>query len=164
MWRFALRPGSFRGVPFDDYERIDRTGGRGVVVHNHPKGSHSTEDMGLKEKEFDLSVFVVGSTYMQKRDALIAALDGAGPGQLVIPTGGGGMCNVDSYTCSESIDEGGMCRFDIAFIRAGASPMSSPVSDMAGTMLSAVSSAVGTIVGAANRALGAVNTGRGFIR
>lgn len=153
MWRAALRPGSFRGVPFDDYEKIDRTGGRGLVVHNHPKGRHSTEDMGRREREFDLAVYVVGPLYAQKRDALIAAFDAPGPAQLVIPTGGGGRYSVDSYTCSETSSEGGMCRFDVAFIEAGSSPLSMPIADTAAGIIGAGASAVGAIVGAARRAL-----------
>lgn len=152
-WREQLVPGSFRGVPFE-YDKIDRTGGRGVVVHNHPKGRHSTEDMGLKDRKFDLAVYVIGPFYTMQRDALIAALEAAGPGQLTIPTGGGGRYSVDSYTSSESRDEGGMCRFDITFVEAGTSPLATPVPIAAAGVMNAGLLAVSSIVGSARLSLG----------
>jgi prophage DNA circulation protein len=76
---------SFRGAVFH-VERSTGGFGRRAVEHVYPgKDLPYTEDMGRKPRSFTLEAYVVGPEYKQQTDALMGALEEAGPGKLVHP-------------------------------------------------------------------------------
>lgn len=119
-WRdqLAQAKAKFRGVEFY-VDRHDIDSARRVVVHEYPGSDQpDTEDMGARAKLFDLDAYVLGDDYMTQRDALEAALDKAGSGELVHPYRGHIQVVVLGFRLTESTREGGMARFSIRFVRA----------------------------------------------
>lgn len=118
-WREQYQPGSFRGAAFRTQSE-ERLGGRRVVSHEFPgRDDPVTEDLGARAKQFTLECHVIGAEFITARDALILALEDAGPGLLVHPQYGRMMAVVFEYSCSTSTDEGGLARFSITFGEAG---------------------------------------------
>lgn len=119
-WRDQLRPASFRGVPFK-VDGDELAAGRRVQLHEYPQRDKPyAEDLGRATRKITLTAYVIGPDYMAQRDRLLAALEEAGPGELVHPQYGtlkvvaDGECRV-----SHSRDDGGMCRFSLSFVEAG---------------------------------------------
>ncbi|HSH72339.1 MAG TPA: DNA circularization N-terminal domain-containing protein [Methylophilaceae bacterium] len=118
-WKEKLQPASFRGVPFV-VESDDSKVGRRVQVFEYPqKDVPNTEDMGRKARERNLTAFVIGPEYMAARDNLLEAIEKAGPGELVHPWFGRMIVTVTDVSVSHSNAEGGMCRFQLAFVETG---------------------------------------------
>lgn len=119
-WRDQLQPASFRGVPFE-VENDSSPAGRKTQTHEFVQRDQPfVEDLGRVTREFKLTAFVGGADCFQKRDALLAALDKPGPGELVHPWLG--KLNVTAGEgCEYSHDrsEGGLVRFSLVFIEAG---------------------------------------------
>jgi len=119
-WRDDYRPGSFRGVPFVT-ERHERAGGRRAEVHEFPQRDLPlAEDLGRAARRFSIDCHVIGADYRVARDRLIDALEAAGPGTLVHPFHGTLRVQVLDYRQSESTEEGGIARFSIECVEAGA--------------------------------------------
>jgi prophage DNA circulation protein len=119
VWRTQIQPGSFRGAAFRT-EAEERSGGRRVVSHEFPgRDDPVTEDLGARAKTFSIDCHVIGAEYIAARDALLTALEAAGPGLLVHPQYGRQLVVVFDYSCSTSTDEGGIARFRITFGEAG---------------------------------------------
>lgn len=119
-WRDKLRPASFRGVPFK-VDTATLTAGRRLARHEYPQRDIPfMEDMGRKAREYKVEALIVGADYMDGRDALIAAIEESGAGQLVHPYYGtlqvvvAGECQI-----TESTQHGGLARITIPFIEAG---------------------------------------------
>lgn len=138
-WRDSIRQQSANGRPFEGSFRgaafivpsNRTTGGRRTVVHELPeRDTPIVDDLGGKAKEFELEVFVDGSivasgNYMDARDALMAALDKAGPATLVHPWFG--RLRVEQthpYRLNENTREGGRATFRLSLIRVTASTQS----------------------------------------
>lgn len=118
-WRDELRPASFRGVPFE-VEDSDFAGGRRGELHEYPLRDRAYfEDLGLKAREFTITGFVVGADYLRKRDALIAALEAGGEGQLVHPFYGSRNVAVLPFRVRESKRDGGSATFTMSFVESG---------------------------------------------
>jgi prophage DNA circulation protein len=114
-WKERLQPGSFRGVPFFATSH-SVSGGRRRVQHEFPERDGAQyEDLGRTARKFSLSAYVIGDDYMDRRDALVAALEESGVGRLVHPWKGVLTCGVESYSLGETIDEGRMARIDMEF-------------------------------------------------
>lgn len=119
-WREALRPASFRGVPFY-VEDADQQGGRRQAVHEFPQRDDVyVEDLGLRPHEFRIDGYVLGPDYMAGRDALIDAADAAGPGTLVHPYRGSLTVSCLSWTTRESARDGGIAWITLIFIASAA--------------------------------------------
>lgn len=119
-WRDNLRPASFRGVPF--FVEDSRTViGRRVVLHEYPlRDKPYAEDLGKKAQVMRFTAFVVGADYMEKRDALIEALELEGAGELIHPYyGSKTVTATEDIEITESHEFGGMARFSLAFVEAG---------------------------------------------
>lgn len=118
-WREQLQKASFRGVGFE-VDSDDATFGRRNETHEYPQRDIPyVEDLGRKAREKNLQAFVIGDDYMAKRDALITALEKAGPGELVHPYYGRMIVSIGDVRVSHSFRDGGMCTFQIAFIEYG---------------------------------------------
>ncbi|WP_044528715.1 DNA circularization protein [Herbaspirillum sp. B65] len=119
-WKKRLQPASFRGVPF----RVDTETmpvGREVVIFEYPgKDKVRTEDMGRKTRLIRFAAFVIGAKCLEERDALLAALDKPGEGELIHPWYGRMKVTATSdCTASHSREEGGVVRFELVFVEAG---------------------------------------------
>lgn len=119
-WREELRPASFRGVPFlvDESHVVI---GRRVVLHEYPlRDKPYAEDLGKKAQVMRFSAYVLGSDYMDKRDALIEALELEGAGELIHPYfGSKTVTATEDIEIVESHEFGGMARFSLSFVEAG---------------------------------------------
>lgn len=114
-WRERSGPGSFRGVPFV-VRSDEQTGGRKTVRHEYPlKDTPFIEDLGRKARGIRVTAYVIGGDYLTKRDALLAALEDAGAGPLVLPYQDERLVMVADYSVSQSDDEAGMATFSIEF-------------------------------------------------
>lgn len=119
-WKARSGPGSFRGVPFN-VEAREIKGGRKLVKHEYPlKDSRYAEDLGLKDRIVPVECYLIGSDYIQQRDALLAVLEMKGPGKLVLPYDNfeNSLFSVDEFTESENREEGGYASFVITFVRS----------------------------------------------
>ena len=80
-----LRPGSFRGVPFETKETTASIGRR-IKVHEYPQRDVPyVEDLGRKAREITFTAFVVGVDYIARMQKLIGALEQPGSGVLIHP-------------------------------------------------------------------------------
>ncbi|MEM7746075.1 MAG: DNA circularization N-terminal domain-containing protein [Pseudomonadota bacterium] len=122
-WRRDLRPASFRGVPFEVWQRGERGGQRGAH-HVYPLRDEGwVEQLGLDDERFTLEAFVIGDDYMARRDALRDALKEPGAGELIDPWLGSLEVVVDpsaGWSISETSRRGRMARFSLTFLRAPA--------------------------------------------
>nr|WP_034332190.1 DNA circularization N-terminal domain-containing protein [Herbaspirillum sp. B39] len=119
-WKKRLKPASFRGVPFRVNTETSPVG-RDVVVFEYPgKDKPRVEDMGRKTRTIRFVAFVIGPACLDERDALLAALDKPGEGELIHPWYGRMKVTATSdCTASHSWDEGGVVRFELVFVEAG---------------------------------------------
>jgi len=119
-WRDQLRPASFREVPFEVMELAGELGRR-VVADEVPETDRlpPTEDLGRKRPRYRLRGFVAGRDVLDRRDALLAALDTPGPGELVHPWRGRLFVQIGDVSY-EHDEGGGFCAIDFdAFLHGG---------------------------------------------
>ena len=116
----AWRKGSFRGVPFL-FTDGDGDLGRRNVIHEYPgRDLPYVEELGRKTRTWNLEILVAGPGYMTARNALIAALEEPGSGELVHPTLGTLTVAVtDARGPRESTRDGGTARFWVTFVESG---------------------------------------------
>ncbi len=118
-WRDQLRPGSFRNVPFK-FADGDIEFGRRIVVHEYPlRDKPWAEDMGRKARKFSLTLYVLGDNYMAGRDALIAAIEKPGSGELIHPRYGRLIVSAVLGRQRETTREGGYAQFNVTFVESG---------------------------------------------
>ncbi|TBV76882.1 DNA circularization protein [Pseudoxanthomonas winnipegensis] len=121
-WREQLQPASFRGVPFHVLGDT-ASFGRRTVPHEYPfRDKPFVEDLGRRARTMRIDAVIVGADYMAGRDALIEAIERAGPGKLVHPQYGELQVSVidDGLSIQHSSQEGGCCRITFACMESGA--------------------------------------------
>lgn len=118
-WRDSYtEQGKFRDATFylakDDAEFGRRTVKKEFPGLDNPK----MEDIARATRAFSLEMFVIGEDYDAQRDALIAALETAGPGELVHPYWGTMTVSIDGPArISQSTKEGGIARITAKFVK-----------------------------------------------
>ncbi len=118
-WRDRKTQARYRGILFH-VEEHDRSGSRRYVVTEVPQGDDPViQDMGAGLRRFRVEGFLLGDDYMPRRDALIAALEEAGPGPLTHPWHGQQRVVAESYSVREGVGAGGRVDFSIQFLRVG---------------------------------------------
>lgn len=118
-WRDRLLPASFRGVAFHVDEN-QTGGGRRVAPHEYPKRNTGySEDMGRRLRSYRVRGYIVGPNYDLQMRLLQMALDADGASLLILPTQGIVEVVCQSFSSSESREEGGFVTFDMDFIEAG---------------------------------------------
>lgn len=120
-WREQMRPASFRGVEFHVVS-AGATVGRRVALHEYPfRDTPYVEDLGRRARTMRVEAVIVGDDYMVRRDALIAAIEQAGPGKLVHPYYGELTVSVDAggAQIDESNTQGGLARITFAVVESG---------------------------------------------
>lgn len=118
-WRNSLLPASFRGVEFH-VDASELEFGRRVQLHEFPlRDRPYAQDLGRRARMVAVEGYVIGADYMNRRNALVQALEAKGDGPLVHPYLG--ELRVSALTCrlGESAAEGGMARFQIEFAESG---------------------------------------------
>lgn len=108
---------TFRGVKFHTVDG-DLGVGRRSVTHEYPQRDDAyVQDLGRRARTFTVEGYVVGANYLTERDALVAALEADGPGELVHPRYGTRYVAVqDVAHVKESAREGGIAHFSITFV------------------------------------------------
>jgi prophage DNA circulation protein len=111
-----MRPASFRGVSFG-VSGDDKESGRRTVLHEFPQREEVyVEDLGAVATRFTVQAFVLGSDYMERRDALERALSEPGPGTLAHPWYGEiTVSQFAPYKVKHSAQDGGMAVFTLSF-------------------------------------------------
>lgn len=138
-WREQVDGGlaTFRGVSFV-IAKSEASGGRKTVAHEYPlRDVGFVEDLGRRMRAFPVTAYVVGSDYLVKRNALLAALEETGPGSLVHPYHGNRRVAVSTWRLEESSEEGGVARFSIEFLETEAAAFSPSVVSSPGAMTGA---------------------------
>jgi prophage DNA circulation protein len=119
-WRTERRRASFRGVEFEA-EQLGVTGGRRIVVDDYPESEeHTTDDLGRSAAGYRLRGFLLGTDYLERRDALVTALEKKGEGELVHPWRGRLQVRLRTFSTDESVDQGGVLVVEMEFVEAGA--------------------------------------------
>lgn len=115
-----LIAGSFRGVAFRTTS-AELTGGRRNVLNQYPQRDVPySDDMGREARSYVVEAYLVGDDYLAQRDALQAALETAGPGELRHPRYG--ILTValsGKFSFKESPDRGGYCSVSVTFVEDG---------------------------------------------
>lgn len=146
-WRERLAPASFRGVQFH-VETNEFASGRRTARHEYPKRDRPfIEDMGRATREITFDAYVIGSEYLVDKNALIDALEKAGPGELVHPLYGRRTVQAGGFSVRETRTEGGMARFALSFSETGDSRFPAAVEDANDAVVSAAETADDTAEG-----------------
>lgn len=118
-WREDLRPASFRGISFKVESHDFSTGRRGPDHEFAQRDQPYAEDTGRKARGYSITGYLLGDDYFSDRDALIAACEKEGPGELIHPYYG--RLEVVCRECKvrESSRDGGFVAFSFQFVEAG---------------------------------------------
>ncbi len=111
---------SFKGVPCLCI-RSTRTGGRNIIVHEFPNSDRrETQDLGLTQPTFQMTLRITGTgiDYIEKRDALITALNSKDRGLLVHHFYGDQMVFATQHSIAENISTIGIADFTVTFVKA----------------------------------------------
>ena len=120
-WHDDLRPPSFRGRKFK-LDANTRLGGRRGFTYEFAKSNRSLdEDLGRRVARVVVAAYTIGDNYHREADALEEALKREGGGQLVLPILGSMFMRCETYGRTETREQGGMARFEIAFVDASGS-------------------------------------------
>ncbi|HBT4287018.1 TPA: DNA circularization N-terminal domain-containing protein, partial [Klebsiella pneumoniae] len=132
-----LRDASFRGVPFF-FRDVEGAGGRRAIPHAYPKKEVGwTEDHGAVLTQQQINAILLGSDYTDQLNRLLAALNTAGPGELVHPWFGVQKVQVGRVTHRLSTEEGGIAYVSFEVYEAGEQLFPSGTEDTSATTLSA---------------------------
>jgi prophage DNA circulation protein len=119
-WLDEIEDASFRGVPFS-VNKNRAKGGRRGPDHQYPERDKPyAEDLGRKQRGYNLDAYTLGDDAFTARDALITALETKGPGTLIHPTMGSMQVQIRDWSVSEDlVNERLICRFSLVFVEAG---------------------------------------------
>ena len=111
--------GSFRGVPFF-VEDDARSGGRRLKIDEYPgRDDNTVQDLGRRVRTFPITVYTLGDNYLAERDALIEALEAAGPGELIHPYYRNTIrAHCQTYSAPNSRAVNGQALISITFVEA----------------------------------------------
>jgi DNA circularisation protein N-terminus len=128
----VLRFASFRGVPFYCEEAGGQHGGR---HHDHEYAARDVpyaEPLGRRQRVWPITGYVLGPLFRAQRNALMAACENDGPGELVHPALGILIVVCRSLSWSETREARGRCIFQLEFAEAGleGEPQGTPNADM----------------------------------
>ncbi|ODR86706.1 DNA circularization protein [Shewanella xiamenensis] len=118
-WWDGLQSASFRNVPFF-FGDIEGKSGRRAIPHEYPKRDIGwTEDNGAKLKSFSVDAVLIGAHYRTELNALLDALNTAGPGKLVHPHFGESLVQIGEVSHTLSSDKGGYASVKFECFAAG---------------------------------------------
>lgn len=122
----SLQQASFRGVPFGVRVDVGQFGRR-VADHDYPfRDTPWAEDIGRAGRRFTITGFLIaddlvygGGDVVAQRDAMVSALEAAGPGTLVHPTLGVMTVSAEPSTITGRWDEGRYFEILFNFVESG---------------------------------------------
>lgn len=119
-WRMRLVPASFGGVRYH-VEQQARSGGRRVVLHEYPKRDVPyAEDMGRAATRYQITGYLIGPDYHERKRSLMKALDTADGSTLMDPyLAEPKKCLCERYNVTETRERGGYCTFEMTFVEVG---------------------------------------------
>lgn len=173
-WFDELQQASFRGVPFGVRGGQSRFGRRSVP-HQYPnRDKPYIEDLGRSMRNIHLMGFLVenslvygGGSAFAQRDAMVAAVETAGPGTLVHPTLGTLQVSIadGGFGVEERWDQGRYFEISFTFLESGDRLFPS-VSTASGSMLSSLADALDLSAGLdfVNTITRTVNLGLGIVQ
>jgi prophage DNA circulation protein len=118
-WENLLQDPSFRGVPLEVLS-TSLQGGKDLAEHKVPytNGAESN-DMGNAARGIEYRVIVRGENYEADMSRLEAALDMAGPGELVDPIKGAMTVLVSRWSIEHDAETRDACQVSIRFVVQG---------------------------------------------
>lgn len=124
---------SWRGVPFRTTD-ADLGVGRRNVLNEYPlRDTPYVDDLGRKARTYQVEGFVIGDDYLAQRDALVAAFEEPGPGELVHPRYGRVWVSLQGEArIREGYREQGMARFTVTFVEDSDNRQPAATTDTAG--------------------------------
>lgn len=118
-WRDRLTKASFQDTEFLT-EDFSISGGWRVAVHEYPfQDSPYPENMGPKAEEFSVNAYFIGQNYDQQAEAFHGLLISQPEGELNHPLLGVANVHLLTWQRSETTAEGGICRYQLKFVRSG---------------------------------------------
>lgn len=112
-----LVAGSFRGVIFRTVDAEIKVGRRNQVNEYPQRDEPYVDDLGRRARRFVVEAYVIGPNYFAERDAVIAAFETKGSGELIHPRYGARRVSVDGeVSVKESPERGGMARISVTFV------------------------------------------------
>jgi len=112
-----VQAGSYKGVPFR-LASGSVGGGNKNVIHSYPNSNRQTvENLGTRPRSYPLNIIIPSTSYIERRDALLAALEDPTPGPLIHPLYGR-IENVvaQPYTLNENLTELGDGKLSVTFV------------------------------------------------
>lgn len=117
-WRDNLLDGSINGVPFKMARHSHAFGRRLARFSFIDEDAPANRDIGRKQREWNLELFVIEPNYFNKRDDLLDALEAPGQKTLVHPYLGEKLVETENGTLVEDDKEGGIARFTVLCVEA----------------------------------------------
>lgn len=120
-WANDLHDASFRGVRFDVTSTRDSSA-KSLAIHQAPYANDALiDDMGNDAKHLSVDAIFTGDDYLIRLNALTAALDAYGPGELMHPIYGTLTVQVRDYSVYHDADTVDFASVSIQFIQAKSS-------------------------------------------
>jgi len=121
-WLTRLQPASWRGVPFAVLGGTIRRGRR-TALHEYPyRDDVWVEDIGRNTRLIQMFGFLVGDDWIEQQDAMLAAAEAQGPGELIHPMLGSRMVSLaEPMSATTRHDAGRVVELFFEFIE-GAQP------------------------------------------
>ncbi|CAB1222479.1 DNA circularization protein [Acinetobacter bouvetii] len=117
-WATDLHDASFRGVQFE-CTTINDSWSKTIAVHQAPYSNDaSVEDMGNEPRRISIQALYAGEDYLTWLNALLAALQENGPGELIHPIFGICYAQVTNHSVNHDVDNYDSCSFSIDFVIA----------------------------------------------
>ncbi|MDS7693793.1 DNA circularization N-terminal domain-containing protein [Acinetobacter soli] len=117
-WKDDLQDASFRGVTFE-CTSTDTTASKSLSIKQSPYSDKANvEDMGNDPKKISLNAVFTGSDYKTYLDALIAAMDATGSGELIHPIDGIMQVYAVNHTVHHDAENPDFCTVSLEFLRA----------------------------------------------
>ncbi|MDV4263310.1 DNA circularization protein [Acinetobacter seifertii] len=117
-WDTDLQEASFRGVKFE-CTSADTSGSKTLSIKQSPYSDKArVEDMGNEPKKINLNAIFTGSDYKTYLDALVAAMEAIGSGELVHPIDGILQVYALNHQIHHDAENPDFCTVSLEFIRA----------------------------------------------
>lgn len=119
-WKDALRPATYRGVPFAVLAGEGHFG-RKTAIHSYPfRDDVWPEDTGRAARIFNVTGFLVGDDVIAQRKSMIDAAETPGEGELIHPTYGRlTVSQIVPMRVVEQWDKGRYFEISFSFVQAG---------------------------------------------
>lgn len=118
-WRERLEKASFQELGFLT-EDFSISGGYRVAVHEYPfQDAPYPENMGKKAEEFSVNAYFIGANYDIKALEFHELITSQPEGELNHPMLGTANVHLLTWQRSETTAEGGICRYQLKFVRSG---------------------------------------------